>query len=68
MYSPSAKFGNATGLDEDGGYVIVNAEGRSAHESGYVIDYELTNLGLDSREPRQLRKLLVSMHSEFHWG
>ena len=43
----SAKFGNATGLDEDGGYVIVNAEGRAAHESGYVIDYELIDLGLD---------------------
>ena len=48
----SAKFGDATGLDEDGGYVIVNAEGRAAHESGYVIDYELTDLGLDSREVR----------------
>lgn len=48
----SAKFGNATGLDEDGGYVIANAEGRAAHESGYVIGYELTDLGLDSREVR----------------
>ncbi|MCK7579753.1 MAG: hypothetical protein MZV65_31355 [Chromatiales bacterium] len=28
---------------------IANAEGRAAHESGYVLDYELLDLGLDSR-------------------
>jgi MtrB/PioB family decaheme-associated outer membrane protein len=48
----AAKFGDATGLDEDGGYLLAGAEGRSAHESGYVLDYELTDLGLDSRELR----------------
>jgi len=30
------------------------------------LDERRTSLRLDSREPRQLRKLLVSMHSEFH--
>ena len=48
----SAKFGDYTGLDEKGGYVIANAEGRASEESGYVLDYELTDLGLDSREIR----------------
>ena len=48
----SAKFGDYTGLDEDGGYVVANAEGRAAEESGYVFTYELTDLGLDSREVR----------------
>jgi len=48
----SAKFGDYTGLDESGGYVIANAEGRAAEESGYVLEYELTDLGLDSREAR----------------
>jgi MtrB/PioB family decaheme-associated outer membrane protein len=48
----SAKFGDYTGLDEKGGYVIANAEGRAAEESGYVLEYELTDLGLDSREVR----------------
>jgi len=45
----SAKFGNYTGLDEEGGYVLANAEGKSSHESGYVLEYSLENLGLDSR-------------------
>lgn len=45
----SAKFGNYTGLDEDGGYVLANAEGKAAHESGYVLEYSLEDLGLDSR-------------------
>lgn len=48
----SAKFGDYTGLDEKGGYVIANAEGRASEESGYVLEYELTDLGLDSREAR----------------
>ena len=34
------------------GYVVANAEGRAAEESGYVLTYELTDLGLDSREAR----------------
>jgi MtrB/PioB family decaheme-associated outer membrane protein len=45
----SAKFGDATGLDEDGVYVVANAAGGAALESGYRIDYELLDLGLDSR-------------------
>jgi MtrB/PioB family decaheme-associated outer membrane protein len=48
----SAKFGDYTGLDEKGGYVIANAEGRASKESGYVLDYEITDLGLESREIR----------------
>ena len=45
----SAKFGDYTGLDQDGGYVVANAEGGVALESGYHLDYELLDLGLDSR-------------------
>ncbi len=45
----SAKFGDATGLDEDGVYAVANAAGGVALESGYRLDYELLNLGLDSR-------------------
>jgi MtrB/PioB family decaheme-associated outer membrane protein len=45
----SAKFGDATGLDEDGVYVVANAAGGVALESGYRLDYELLDLGLDSR-------------------
>ena len=48
----SAKFGDYTGLDEKGGYIVAGAEGRVAEESGYVLAYELTDLGLDSREVR----------------
>ena len=48
----SAKFGDYTGLDEKGGYVVAGAEGKSSHESGYTLSYELTDLGLDSREAR----------------
>ena len=48
----SAKFGDYTGLDEDGGYVLASAEGHAAYESGYAVSYELTDLGLDSREAR----------------
>ena len=45
----SAKFGDYTGLDQDGAYVVANAEGGVTLESGYHIDYELLDLGLDSR-------------------
>ncbi len=45
----SAKFGDATGLDEDGVYVVANASGGVNLESGYRLDYELLDLGLDSR-------------------
>ena len=48
----SAKFGDYTGLDEEGAHAIVSAEGRKATESGYVLEYELLDLGLDSREVR----------------
>jgi MtrB/PioB family decaheme-associated outer membrane protein len=48
----SARFGDYTGLDEKGGYVIADAAGRAAEESGFVLEYELTDLGLDSREAR----------------
>jgi MtrB/PioB family decaheme-associated outer membrane protein len=46
----SAKFGDYTGLDDDGAYVVAGAEGGAALESGYRLDYRLENLGLDSRE------------------
>jgi MtrB/PioB family decaheme-associated outer membrane protein len=46
----SAKFGDYTGLDEEGGYLIANAAGRASKESGYYLDYQLVNLGLSSRE------------------
>jgi MtrB/PioB family decaheme-associated outer membrane protein len=45
----SAKFGDYTGLDEDGVYVVADAEGGVTLESGYRLDYELLDLGLDSR-------------------
>jgi MtrB/PioB family decaheme-associated outer membrane protein len=45
----SAKFGQYTGLDEKGGYVVADAEGTYAGESGYGLSYELTDLGLNSR-------------------
>jgi len=48
----SAKFGDYTGLDEDGAVVVAGAEGKAATDSGYTISYELTDLGLDSREAR----------------
>ena len=48
----SAKFGDYTGLDEKGGYVLAGAEGTVTEESGYTLSYELTDLGLDSREAR----------------
>ena len=45
----SAKFGRYTGLDDKGGYVVADAQGRYTAESGYGFSYELTDLGLDSR-------------------
>jgi len=48
----SAKFGDYTGLDQKGGYVIANAEGKASEPSGYTLSYELLDLGLDSREAR----------------
>ena len=45
----SAKFGQYTGLDDKGGYVVADAEGSYTAESGYGFSYELTDLGLDSR-------------------
>jgi MtrB/PioB family decaheme-associated outer membrane protein len=48
----SAKFGDYTGLDKDGAYVVANAEGKATYESGYEISYDMRDLGLDSREVR----------------
>jgi MtrB/PioB family decaheme-associated outer membrane protein len=45
----SAKFGDYTGLNEKGGYVVADAEGKSTRESGYSLEYSLQDLGLDSR-------------------
>lgn len=46
----SAAFGDGTGLDEKGAYVVAGAEGKAVAESGYTLSYDLRNLGLDSRE------------------
>jgi len=48
----SAKFGDYTGLNEKGGYVVANADGQATYESGYWLSYDLKDLGLDSREVR----------------
>jgi MtrB/PioB family decaheme-associated outer membrane protein len=48
----SAKFGDYTGLDEEGGYVVANAAGTYTADSGYRMSYELTDLGLESRAVR----------------
>lgn len=45
----SAKFGDYTGLDEDGVHVVASAEGGVTLDSGYHLDYSLHELGLDSR-------------------
>lgn len=60
----SAKFGDYTGLDEDGGYVLAGAEGKAASESGYTVSYELADLGLDSREVR----IEGGRQGEFEYG
>ncbi len=48
----SAAFGDGTGLDEKGAYVVAGAEGKAITDSGYTLSYDLRNLGLDSREAR----------------
>ena len=45
----SARFGDYTGLDEEGGVFVAGAEGGVALDSGYRLNYLLENLGLDSR-------------------
>jgi MtrB/PioB family decaheme-associated outer membrane protein len=46
----SAKFGDYRGLEDDGAYALVGAEGSAVQPSGYRIDYELLDLGTDARE------------------
>lgn len=46
----SAKFGEYNGLDEKGAYADVSAYGSSRSESGAYYGYDLTDLGLDTRE------------------
>jgi len=48
----SAKFGDYTGLNKEGAYVVADAEGKASYSSGYSLSYELANLGLESREAR----------------
>ena len=45
----SSKFGEYNGLDEDGAYVIANAEARYRKEDGRWLDLSAVDLGLDSR-------------------
>lgn len=45
----AARFGDATGLDEQGGYVLADAAGRQVNEHGYALEYAIEELGLDSR-------------------
>jgi MtrB/PioB family decaheme-associated outer membrane protein len=44
----AARFGNATGYDEKGGYVNLDGEGRYT-DDGYQMDWYFEDLGLDSR-------------------
>ncbi len=44
----AARFGNATGYDEQGGYVAADGTGEYASDE-YRAQWELTDLGLDSR-------------------
>lgn len=48
----SARFGRYNGLDEKGTYVDAAASGGHRRESGTYFDYELVDLGLDTREGR----------------
>lgn len=48
----AARFGDYTGLDEKGEYLVADASGTASYESGYHLSYDLTDLGLDSREIR----------------
>ena len=45
----SAKFGEYTGLDEKGAYVVANADGRYRSKDGLWLDLSAVDLGLDSR-------------------
>jgi MtrB/PioB family decaheme-associated outer membrane protein len=44
----AARFGNGTGYDEEGGYVVAGGEGKSTSDT-YQLQWELEDLGLDSR-------------------
>ncbi|HEY5810297.1 MAG TPA: MtrB/PioB family outer membrane beta-barrel protein, partial [Povalibacter sp.] len=44
----AARFGNATGYDEQGGYVAADGNGEYAGDD-YQMQWEVTDLGLDSR-------------------
>lgn len=46
----SARYGRYNGLDEKGGYADVSASGGQRRESGTYYEYELIDLGLDTRE------------------
>jgi MtrB/PioB family decaheme-associated outer membrane protein len=48
----SAKFGDYTGMDQKGGYLLASADGKATYESGYSLSYDLRDLGLDSRSVR----------------
>jgi MtrB/PioB family decaheme-associated outer membrane protein len=45
----SAKFGEYSGLNEQGTYVVADAEGRYRNKNGTWIDLSAMDLGLDSR-------------------
>ena len=45
----AARFGNATGLDEEGGKLALDGEGRYASE-GFQASWTATDLALDARE------------------
>jgi MtrB/PioB family decaheme-associated outer membrane protein len=45
----AAKFGDATGYDEKGGYVNLDGEGKYVNDGGYRLNWYAEDLGLDSR-------------------
>jgi MtrB/PioB family decaheme-associated outer membrane protein len=45
----SAKFGEYTGLNEEGAYVVADAQGRYRTKDGLWLDLSAIDLGLDSR-------------------
>jgi MtrB/PioB family decaheme-associated outer membrane protein len=45
----SAKFGEYTGLNEEGAYVVADAQGRYRTKDGLWVDLSAVDLGLDSR-------------------
>lgn len=57
----SARFGNYTGLDEDGAYLNADAELMYRAEGGYAVSVDVRNLGLDSRA------LDISAGRQGHW-